>query len=153
MKFFATVAAMACIAHGVFLENEADEAFEMWTAQVQAGEMSPEVYMVLAQALDDEIIEEADFAEVAKGKDGGVIKTDESQEFVRRNLKHVTPDQQHISKKMGSDTQIKAQVAKGKDGGVIKTDESQEFVRRNLKHVDPSQQHISTRVSSDTKRK
>ena len=32
MKFFATVAAMACIAHGVFLENEADEAFEMWTA-------------------------------------------------------------------------------------------------------------------------
>ena len=107
MKFFATIAAMACIAHGVFLENEADEAFEIWTAQVQAGEMSPEVYMVLAQALDDEVVEEADFAEVAEGENGGVIKTDESQKFVRRDLKHFDPSKQHISTRVSSDTKRK----------------------------------------------
>ena len=56
MKFFA-FAAIAATVMGTFTatESEKEEAFEMWTAQMEAGEISPDVYMVLAQALDGDM--------------------------------------------------------------------------------------------------
>ena len=56
MKFFA-FAAIAATVMGTFTatESEKEEAFEMWTAQMEAGEISPDVFMVLAQALDGDM--------------------------------------------------------------------------------------------------
>ena len=56
MKFFA-FATIAATVMGTFSASysEKEEAFEMWTAQMEAGEISPEVYMVLAQALDGDM--------------------------------------------------------------------------------------------------
>ena len=56
MKFFA-FASIAATVMGTFTASESEkaEAFEMWTAQMEAGEISPDVYMVLAQALDGDM--------------------------------------------------------------------------------------------------
>ena len=54
MRFFAYVATMALSANAVnvFTQAEKEELFEVWTAQAESGEISPEVYFTLAQALD-----------------------------------------------------------------------------------------------------
>ena len=94
MKFFA-FATIAATVMGTFSASysEKEEAFEMWTAQMEAGEISPEVYMVLAQALDgdmpDEFYqddEEADFAEC----DCDAEPDEDEIKAVKRGLKHTT---------------------------------------------------------------
>ena len=59
MKFFAymTLAHIANAAN-TFTQAEKEELFEVWTAQAESGEMSPEVYGMLAQALDGDAPEE-----------------------------------------------------------------------------------------------
>ena len=54
MRFFAYVATMALSANAVnvFTQAEKEELFEVWTAQAESGEITPEVYFTLAQALD-----------------------------------------------------------------------------------------------------
>ena len=44
--------ALSANAVNVFTQAEKEELFEVWTAQAESGEISPEVYFTLAQALD-----------------------------------------------------------------------------------------------------
>lgn len=56
MKFFAYLA-LAATASATWSASEADkeELFELWTAQMEAGALAPEVYTILAQALDGDM--------------------------------------------------------------------------------------------------
>ena len=69
MKFFAFVAlAASAAATNTFSQAEKEELFELWTAQAEAGEIEPEVYYMLAQALDGDA-PEAFYAETEVEED------------------------------------------------------------------------------------
>ena len=53
MRFYTYIAmAFSANATNTFTQAEKEELFEVWTAQAESGEISPEVYGMLAQALD-----------------------------------------------------------------------------------------------------
>ena len=59
MRFFAYIAmAFSANATNTFTQAEKEELFEVWTAQAESGEISPEVYGMLAQALDGDAPED-----------------------------------------------------------------------------------------------
>ena len=61
MKFFAYIAATFAAtvsASETFTDAEKEELYEMWAGQVERGELQPEVFLVLAQALDSDAPED-----------------------------------------------------------------------------------------------
>ena len=66
MKFFAFASMMVAAASASYLQTdeEKEQAFETWAAQARSGEISPEVFLALAQALDESPADEDDLAQL-----------------------------------------------------------------------------------------
>lgn len=59
MKFFAFLGfAATATASTVYTMAQKEQAFEMWTAQMESGEIDEEVYTILCQALDGDMPED-----------------------------------------------------------------------------------------------